>query len=150
MGALFVVSVDAIALSATVAKSVLEIGSSSAVRVKIKEWWVDFDGVTSSAVPVKVEAGRFSAAVTTATTFTSGKFDAADGTPASVVKHTTSTEGAGTIDAGAVIHRISPTSGYHYIAPLGQELVLPLSGFWRMRLTAAAAVNATVGCVWEE
>jgi hypothetical protein len=47
-------------------------------------------------------------------------------------------------------HRVSPTSGYHYIAPLGQELVLAVSTFWRMRLTAAATVNCTVGVVWEE
>lgn len=146
----YVMSVDAIALSAATAKSVLELGTSSACRAMIKEWWVEFDGTTATNTPVKVEAGRFSAAVTTATTFTAGKFDAADGTPATTAKHSTSTEGAGTIDAGAVLHRIPPTSGYHYVAPLGQELYIPVSGFWRLRLTAAQSVNATVGVVWFE
>lgn len=145
---LYFLSVDAIALSAATAKSVLEIASSSTVRVKIKEWWCDFDGVTASAVPVKIETGRFSAAVTTATS-ASEKMDTADGTPASTVKHSTSTEGAGTAD-DIMFHRISPTTGYHYVAPLGQELVLAVSAFWRMRLTAAATVNATVGVIWEE
>jgi hypothetical protein len=117
-------------------------------RGKNKEGWVDFDGGSSSAVPVKVEVGRFSAAVTTATS-ASEKFDLADGTPATTAKHSTSTEGAGTAD-DIIFHRISPTSGYHYIAPLGQEMVVAVSSFWRMRLTAAATVNATVGVVWEE
>src|SRR5512139_2744495 len=143
-------SVDAVALTAATAKSVLELGTSASCRIWIKEWWVEFDGVTASNTPVKVECGRFSAAVTTATTFTAGKFDAADGTAATTAKHSTSTEGAGTIDNGSVIHRIPPTSGYHYVAPLGQELVVPVSGFWRMRLTAAQNVNATVGVVWFE
>jgi hypothetical protein len=146
----YVMSVDAVALAAGTAKSVLELSTPATDRVWIKEWWVEFDGVTSTAVPVKVEAGRFSAAVTTATTFTAGKFDAADGTASSTAKHTATVEGAGTIDAGAVLHRIPPTSGYHYVAPLGQELVVPVSGFWRLRLTAAAIVNATVGVVWFE
>lgn len=146
----YVMSVDAVALAAGTAKSVLELSSASTTRILIKEWWVEFDGVTSTAVPVKVEAGRFSAAVTTASAFTAGKFDAADGTPDTTAKHTTSTEGAGTIDAGAVIHRVPPTSGYHYIAPLGQELTIAVSSFWRLRLTAAAIVNATCGVVWCE
>lgn len=145
---LYVVTVDALALAAATAKSVLELGTSSAVRIKIKEWWVEFDGVTATAVPVKVEVGRFSAAVTTATT-ASEKFDTADGANATTAKHSTSTEGAGTAD-DIIFHRVSPTSGYHYVAPLGGEFVMPVSAFWRMRLTAAAIVNCTVGVIWEE
>ena len=143
-------SQDSIALAAATVKSVLELSPGAADRCTIKEWWVDFDGVSASAVPVKVEEGRFSSAVTTATTGTAGKVDAGDGTAACTVKHSTSTEGAGTADASVIVHRISPTTGYHYIAPMGQEIILPLSGFWRLRLTAAAVVNVTVGVVWEE
>jgi hypothetical protein len=146
---LYVNSVDNLALAAATAKSVLEVGSSSTVRVKIKEWWVEFDGVSGTAVPVKVEVGRFSAGVTTATT-ASEKFDPADGANAATAKHSTTTEGAGTASTTIMTHRVSPTSGYHYIAPLGQELVLAVSTFWRMRLTAAAIVNCAVGVVWEE
>jgi len=135
-------------LSAATAKSVLELGTSSSVRIMIKEWWVTFDGTSSTATPVKVEVGRFSAAVTTATS-ASEKMDLADGTPATTAKHSTSTEGAGTAD-DIMFFRVPPTSGYHYIAPLGQELVMAVSTFWRMRLTAAATVNATFGVIWEE
>lgn len=144
----FFLSVDAIALSAATAKSVLELGSGSANKVWIKEWWVDFDGVTATNAPVKVEVGRFSAAVTTATS-ASEKMDNNNGAPATTAKHSTSTEGAGTAD-DIIFRRISPTSGFHYVAPLGGELVLAVSTFWRMRLTAAQTVNATVGVIWEE
>lgn len=146
--ALYVVSVDAVALAAATAKSVLELATPASDRAKIKEWWVDFDGVSGSAVPVKVEVGRFSAGVTTATS-ASEKLDPADGTPSVTAKHSTTVEGAGTAD-DIIFRRIPPTSGFHYIAPLGQEFVLAVSSFWRMRLTAAAIVNATVGVVWEE
>lgn len=147
--ALYMVSQDAIALVAATAKSCLELAAASSDRISIKEWWVEFDGVSASAIPVKVEVGRFSAAVTTATTATAEKLDPADGAASAVAKHTTTTEGAGTAD-DVLLHRISPTSGYHYIAPLGQELILAVSTFWRIRLTAAAGVNATVGVIWQE
>jgi hypothetical protein len=147
--ALYVVSVDAIALAAATAKSVLELATGAADRARIVQWWVEFDGVSASAVPVKVEVGRFSAAVTTATTITGQKLDSADGAAAITAKHSTSTEGAGTFDAGET-HRVPPTSGVVIQYPLGREWVAGTSGFWRMRLTAAATVSATVGVIWDE
>lgn len=147
---IYVMSVDGIALAAATAKSIAELGTPSTDMARLVEWWVEFDGVTASNTPVKVEAGTFSAAVTTATTFTAGKFTQADGASAVTAKHSTTAEGAGTIQAHAVIHRISPTSGYHYIAPLGNELLIPVSSFWRIRCTAAQVVNATFGVVWAD
>jgi hypothetical protein len=147
---LYIASVDAIALVAATAKSVLEIATPSTADIRIVEWWVDFDGVSASAVPVKVEVGRFSAAVTTATTLTPGKYtNTAAPASGNTTKHSTTAEGAGTA-SDVIIKRISPTSGFHYVAPLGRELYVPVSGFWRMRLTAPAGVNATVGVIWEE
>lgn len=146
---LYYQSVDAIALVGTTAKTVAELSPPSTVDGLIKEWWIEFDGVTATAVPVKCEIGRFSAAVTTATTLALAKFTSAQPTAGTVFKHSTSTEGAGTA-SDVKIHRISPTSGYHYIAPLGQEIPLLPSTFWRIRLTAAVAVNATIGVIIQE
>jgi hypothetical protein len=137
-----------LALVAATAKSALELGTSAATRIKIVEWWVTFDGVTPSNVPVKVEVGRFSAGVTTATSV-SDKFDVADGTPATTSKHSTSTEGAGTAD-DILYFYVPPTGGFHYVAPLGREMVMGVSSFWRMRLTAPNAVNCQAGVIWEE
>jgi hypothetical protein len=147
--ALYSISIDAIALAAAAAKSVLELGTTATVRAKIIQWWVDFDGVMAGAVPVKVEVGRFSAAVTTATTLAGSKLDPGEGTAATVAKHSTTTEGAGTA-SDVENHRVHPQSGKLVQYPLGREWYIGLSGFWRMRLTAAAVVNATVGVIWEE
>jgi hypothetical protein len=146
--ALYWVSVDALALVANTAKSVLELGTSSGNRARIIEWWVEFDGTTPTNVPVKVEVGRFSAAVTTATS-ASEKYDTADGTPTVTAKHSTSSEGAGTAD-DIMYHRVNPTTGLYVQYPLGRELVIPVSSFWRMRCTAANGVNVTAGVTWEE
>jgi hypothetical protein len=143
-------SIDGLALVAATAKTAIELGSAATDRAKIVEWWVEYDGVTATAIPVKVEVGRFSAAVTTATTGTPSKLDPADGTAATVVKHSTTTEGAGTAEAGLAIHRIHPQGGLLRQAPLGREEALAVSTFWRVRCTAAAAVNVTVGVIWEE
>jgi len=148
--ALYTFSVDGVSLSAATAKSVIELGTASSDRARIVSWWVEFDGATATAVPVRIEVGRFSSAVTTATTGTASKYDPADGTPATTVKHSTSTEGAGTAEAGIENHRCHPQSGMLVQYPLGREYILAASTFFRIRLTAAATVNATVGIVWEE
>lgn len=147
----FMVSVDAIALTAATAKTILEIATPSTGTAIPIEWWVEFDGVTASAVPVKIEVGRFSAAVTTATTITPSKLNYGGNAIASqaTVKHTTTTEGAGTA-SDVEIHRVSPTSGLYVQYPLGREWSLGASQFWRIRCTAAANVNVTFGIKWEE
>ena len=149
--ALYTFSIDGLALVAATAKSVLELGTPATDRAKITRWWVEFDGVTATAVPVKVEVGMFSAGVTTATTGTAQKQDCPEGpAPQSVIKHSTTVEGAGTAGAGIEVHRIHPQGGLVVQAPLGREGTIPVSGFWRIRCTAAAGVNVTAGVEWEE
>lgn len=143
------ISADAIACTAATAETLIELGTGAAQRAKIKEVWVEFDGVNSANVPVKVEVGRFSAAATTGTTLAGNKVDPADGAAVTVAKHTITTEGAGT-PTEVMNWRVSPTSGKHVFWPLGDEVVLAVSTFWRIRVTAAAAVNATAGVRWEE
>jgi hypothetical protein len=144
----YFVSVDAVALVAATAKSVFELATPSTNRGCIKEYWIEFDASAAGA-GVKVEVGRFSAAVTTATSVTPSKADGADGPSLCTTKHSTSAEGAGTA-SDVFIHRIPPNGGYHYISPSDSGLIVAVSSFFRIRLTAAATVNATFGCVWEE
>ena len=148
MAQLYWVSVDGIALTAATAKSVFELATGT-TRCKITEWWVEFDGTNAAAAPVKVEVGRFSAGVTTATTITPSKYDAADGASTVTAKHSTTTEGAGTA-SDVFTHRVPSTSGMYVQYPLGRELVLASSAFFRIRLTSASAVNAAFGVSWEE
>lgn len=146
----FELAQDAIALVAATAKSVLELGSAAGSRIAILEWWYEFDGVSASAVPVKVELGRFSAGVTTATTVTADKMDPGSAAALTTSKHSTSTEGAGTPVGTPLAKRCPPTSGFHYVAPPDRLYVVAVSSFWRMRLTAAANVNVTCGVIWRE
>jgi len=147
--ALYTLTIDAVALAAATARSVIELATSTTERVRIVSWWVEFDGVASTAVPVKVELGRFSAAVVTATAGTVSKLDPGEGATTAVVKHTTTDEGTGTAEAGLETHRIHPQGGLVIQYPLGREPVLAVSTFWRIRVTAAAAVNVTAGIVFE-
>lgn len=148
---IFSVSVDAIALVAATAKTVLEIATPSTTGIVPLAWWVEFDGVTASNIPVKVEVGRFSAAVTTASSVTPAKVNYGGNAIASqcTVKHSATVEGAGTA-SDVEIHRIPPTSGLIWLESLGMEWAQGVSGFWRIRCTAAAAVNVTFGIRFAE
>lgn len=148
--ALYSINVDGVALVGATAKTLIEIPTPSTRRALIKEWWVDFDGVTAGNTPVKVEVQRFDIAATTMTILAGNPLQ---GDPVALVlsRHTASTEGAGVPTAASGwIKRIPPTSGFHYIAVEGRELILPVSAFFRIRLTAAQAVNATCGVIWGE
>jgi hypothetical protein len=147
--ALYTLSVANIALVAATAKTIAELGVAASDRAKIVEWSVTFDGVTSTAIPVDVEVGRFSAGVTTATTLAGFKGDPADGTAAVVAKHSTTVEGAGTA-SDVFNYHVPPTGGLVIQVPLGREMVLALSSFWRIRCTAAAGVSVTFTVTWEE
>lgn len=148
--ALYSIHIDALALVAATAKSVIELPTPSTRRAKIKEWWVDFDGVTASAVPVKVEAQRFDIAATTMTTLAGNPLEG-DPVALCLSRHSATAEGAGVPTAGSGwIKRIPPTSGFHYVAVEGRELLLPVSAFFRIRCTAAAGVNVTAGLIWSE
>ena len=144
-------SVDANALAAATAETIIEIAVPATRRIKIVGWWAEFDGVSATGVPVKVEVGRFTVGITTGTTRTPVKLDPAD--PASLmttVKDTVTAEGAGTPEAGIETHRIHPQGGLQIWYPPGEEPVQAVSTFWRLRCTAAAIVNVTAGVIWEE
>lgn len=147
MAELFVSTVDAIALVAATTKTAMELATAATARAVLVQWWVEFDGVSASAVPVKVEVARGSGTIT-GTGITAVKYK--DYAPAALttVKHTASAEG--TVTDVLEIHRVSPTSGILIQYPLGREIEVPVSSFIRLRLTAAANVNATVGMAWEE
>lgn len=53
---------SAVALAAATAKTVLSIRAPAARSVRLLEWAVSFDGVTASAVPVKVELVNYTGA----------------------------------------------------------------------------------------
>jgi len=153
---LYSLSADGVALVAATAKTIVEIKTPASTGLVPVLWWVEFDGTTATNTPVKVEVGRFSAAVTTMLNAGVTPARVNDGNRALASQSTcgtggatTNTEGAGTA-TDVEIHRVPPTSGLVWQENLGMEWVQGASGFWRIRCTAAQAVNVTFGIRWTE
>lgn len=145
------VTADQIALVAATAKTVLQVASPATTGILVVKWWVEFDGTNAAATPVKVEVGRFGSTAATVTGATPSLVDFGQNALASQCTAGTnaSAEGTGTYSAGE-IHRIPPTSGMVMQDPLGLYWQVPASSWFRIRLTSATALNATVGLTWTE
>jgi hypothetical protein len=143
----FVSTVSAIT-TGTALKTLMELQTAATSRAIIASWWVEFNGTTAANAPILVELVRASAGIT-GTTVTAVKYK--DFAPAALttVKHTASVEGTPTDVLET--HYVSPTSGLILQYPLGREPEVPISGFLRLRVTAASgSVSANVGFVWDE
>lgn len=145
------ISVDAVALVAATAKSVLEIRTPASTGIVPLLWWVEFDGTTATNTAVKVEVGIFSASTgATTTTATPSTVNYGNrGLASQCTCFTNCNAEAGSLSLGE-FHRVPPTSGLVFAENLGGEWAVGASSFWRIRLTAAQAVNATVGVRWAE
>lgn len=145
----FVASADAVALAATTLKTIAELATGASDSAKLVAWWVEFDGTDATKAPVKVELLRATAAATGTSTATVANADEND---AAVVGGSWKYNATGEGTPGTVLetHRVPFTSGTYIFYPLDQRYLTKLSGFLRIRCTAPAAVNATVGMIWEE
>ena len=147
MAEVYVSTVAAIT-TGTALKTLMELQTASTSRATIASWWVEFNGTTAANAPVLVELVRASAGIT-GTTVTAVKYKDFAPAAATVVKHTASAEGTPTDVLEA--HYVPPTSGLIIQYPLGREPEVPVSGFIKLRVTAASgSVSANVGFVWEE
>lgn len=134
-------------------KTVLQLITTSTDRIRIVEWGVLFDGVSSSAVPVEVRLQRQTSAGTTPVALATN-YDVIALDPASPTASVTAKKGiwaaeptmSGIIWAG----KVSPTSGLVIQKPLGQEPVIAVSSFVGIVVNAAAAVNAWAYIIWDE
>lgn len=148
---LFSTSADALAVSTSGVKTLLEVNQVASRFLVLKQWSIEFDGVTASNVPVQVQlviVTATSAAGTGGTIVSMKNFQAA---PAATSKTLPATEGTvGVIEA----HRVPPTSGLLIQYPLGEEPSIigaasTASGI-AIRALAGAAVNASCTLQWEE
>lgn len=121
--------------------------------VKIVEWGISFDGFAAAA-PIKcelLETGTVFATVTASVDADITKYDDLSAAAASVAGLTLATSGTGytasaegTITAVRMfdVQFIAPTNQYVKQFPLGREPVVNIGASGRIRVTAAAAVNA--------
>jgi|SRR5215471_8608080 len=138
----------------TAIKSLLQVATPSTIQLAIVEWGISFDG-SSAATPIKVELLQTDVAATV-TSVTPTLFSDPLG-PASLcvggssaTGHTATAEGSITATRIFDVQFIAPTNQYVKQYPLGREPQVPVSKFLRVRVTAAAAVNAYCYIIWEE
>ena len=145
---------QAVVTTGTAIKTLLQFKASGTLIAKIVEWGVSFDGFAAAA-PIKCELLEtdVAATVTASAAADLSKLDAAalaggDPTTNLIQVGTTSTgytaTAEGTITAVRMLdfQLIAPSNQYVKQFPLGREPVIQVAKFGRIRVTAAAAVNA--------
>ncbi len=141
----------------TAIKTLLQLSTPSTEDLKVVEWGISFDG-SASATPIKVELIQTDVAATV-TAFAAGDIVSWNqpNDPGSLLTlgtansgYTASAEGTTTAARILDLQLISPTGQYVKQFPLGREPLVQLSKFLRIRVTAAAAVNAYCYIIWEE
>lgn len=137
----------AAALAAGTAKTVIEVATGANSPLEWIAVDITFDGVSGTAVPVRVDFCSYTASGT-GTSTTPKRLGQAVGTSSATVKTNDTVEPAG----ATVLFSwyVPPTSGIAYQWPMGREFFQNTSTFYGIRLTAPAAVNALVNLSIEE
>ncbi len=140
----------------TVIKTMLQLAAPSTHRLTIKEWGISFNGYTA-ATPIKVELLTTSGAatVTAAVAADITKFDPDSRASfvtlgASATGYTGGSEGTPGTCRMFDLQFIAPTNQYAWQWPLGDEPVVAVSEFLRIRVTAGTAVDAYCWIKWAE
>jgi hypothetical protein len=143
----YVTTTGATALVAATAKTMIEVSSTANVPCEWVACEIMFDGVTASAVPVRVDFCTYTA-TGTGTGYTPKKLGQAVGTAQSTVKINDTVEPS----TPTILFSwyVPPTSGIWYQWPLGRELFQNVSTVQGIRLTSPAVVNAIVNLTIEE
>lgn len=141
----------------TAIKTLLQIATPSSEDLAIIRWGITFDG-TAAAAPIKCElvetdvAATVTAHVAAGIVATTRANDVASlvtlGTTAT--GYTASAEGTTTATRLLDFQQVAPNGGYVMQFPLEQEPMVRASKFLRIRVTAAAAVNASCFVEWRE
>jgi|SRR5215472_4446336 len=150
---LFSTGIDASAISTSGIHSVVEVRQVASRWMFLKQWNLEFDGVTASNVPVRVELIQGTGTASTgggAGTVNSMKAFQAAAAATSV----TAVTGENATVTVLEYHRVPPTSGILIQYPLGEEPfqvgAASNTNILAVRALAGAAVNGTCTCEWEE
>ncbi len=141
----------------TAIKTLLQIATPATKGITVVQWSVSFDG-SAAATPIRVELIETDVAATVTAHVSAGLIRLAHpegeaslmtlGTAAT--GYTASAEGSITASRVLDLQFVPPTGSYTMLWPLGREPVVAVSKFLRVRVTAAAAVNAYCSVTWEE
>jgi hypothetical protein len=137
--------------------TLLQVATPSTCPITVIEWGISFDG-SAAAAPVKCELLQTDVAATSGTSLTPTLWGDPNAPPSLCVGGTGSTMfNDGAITEGSItavrmfdVQLVAPTNQYVKQFPLGREPQVPVSKFLRVRVTAAATVNAYCYIIWEE
>lgn len=143
----------------TAIKTLLQVKPGTNNPVWIKGWGISFDG-SAAATPIKCEllsTGTVAATVTAHVASGVQPWQPAGVLPASTVDlgtaatgYTATAEGTITESRHYDLQHIAPTNQYVLLFPLGDEPMVDAGDILRIRVTAAAAVNAYCWVRWDE
>lgn len=142
----------------TAIKTLMQVATPASTSILVVEWGISFDG-SASATPIECElVDTETVGATSLTALTPGIYSSptaeaslcVGGTSATGFNSGTSVEGTTTATRYGDLQLLPPTSAYVKQWPLGREFVVPASHFLRVRVTAAAAVNAYCYVIWQE
>jgi hypothetical protein len=139
------------ALAAATVETVIALFGVAAIKAKVVEWGIFFDGTSATAEPVKVRLIRLTADDGTGVAATEVAWDPDNPTANCTSKVTYSVEPTKAAQPLAE-YEVPPTSGMVMQYPLGREISLDnatTSGF-AIEATAPAIVNVLAYVVWEE
>jgi hypothetical protein len=148
MAQLYSVTSGAVALTAATARTLIEIATGATIDNVWVSFDITFDGVTATAVPVKVDIISTTASGT-GTTYTPVKIGNSQNR-ASITTAEIATTVEGSTPTVLLSWYVPPTSGFSYQWPLGRELGQTVSKFFGIRCTAPAGVNAIANLLFEE
>jgi hypothetical protein len=144
----------ALVTTGTAIKTMMQLKPGTTQVIKVVEWGISFDG-SAAGVPIEVELAEMDVAATVTAYLASGihKYDSealAAGDPSTNIiavgttasGYTASAEGTITAVRLGDVQQIQPTNQFAYQFPLGRAFVIQPSLFGRIRVKAAAAVNA--------
>ncbi|MEU7861207.1 hypothetical protein [Nonomuraea sp. NPDC049141] len=142
----------------TAIKTMLQIATPATKTLRVVEWGISFDG-SAAATPIRCELIDTNVAATVTAHIAAGVQPYDD--PASALAsamtlgtaatgYTATAEGSITATRTGDVQLVAPTQQYVKFWPLGREFRVAASRFLRVRVKAAAAVNAYTYVVWEE
>jgi hypothetical protein len=141
----------------TAIKTLLQIATPSTRGLQVIKWGISFDG-SAAATPIKCELLQTDVAATVTAHVAAGVQPYNDsGAPASLMTLGTSATGYTATAEGTIaavrefdVQFVAPTNQYLLQEPLDEGGDVGVSKFLRVRVTAAAAVNAYCFVVWKE
>ena len=138
----------------TALKSLLQVAPAG-TDIRIHGWGISFDGVTANAEPVKCSLIDTANASTAGTSLTPEEWESTDGQASLCVGGTALTAYNLTEPTETAVRYIDsqevhPQTGYSIFFPEARHPAVKVSRFLKVRVLAAATVNAIPWILWEE